>query len=91
MSMIKLAAFLAVILLFSLRAFCSEDDGSLGDIDHADSLGGGQYITDSGKMFQTQDLGDGEYMTDGGAILQQRDIDTDELMTEDERMIQVEG
>ena len=52
-------------LIFILLPVCFlAAENNEQDISQAESLGGGEYMTDSGKIMQLEDLGGGQLMTD---------------------------
>lgn len=80
----------AILIFMLLSGYClaGENDGQ--EITQAESLGGGEYITDSGKIMQLEDLGEGQFMTDDENYLQEGVDDSRDFMTSDEEMVQVD-
>ena len=56
------------VLLLSGTASADEYRDEEGHV--VQSLGGGQYVSTSGKMMQVQDMGGGDYLTSSGHILE---------------------
>ena len=80
------------IVVVSMGSFYAFAEGSSGDrgVDQLESLGGDEYISDSGEIVQMEDIGGGDEMSDSGEIYQSSGFGDGELVTSTGELIQVD-
>jgi hypothetical protein len=85
---------IAVVLVFMVSVFApcvfSEDSGKACGIEQVESLGGGEYMADSGEIIEMEDIGGGSKMSSDGEIFQDYGTGDGELATSTGGLVQVD-